>query len=139
MNLELSGQTITDVSVSYVLQLSTDAGVELAVEGTLTVHAADGTARTLESDDEYGTDPGLKALRGKRFTDAAVAADGTLSLAFDDGTRLAVAPDEQYESWNAVYPDGRRVVCMERGELATWGPDPGDEEDEGNQEDENDA
>ncbi|WP_242574755.1 DUF6188 family protein [Streptomyces sp. NP-1717] len=42
----------------------------------------------------------LLGLFAKVVTETEVTGSGTLSLGFDDGTRLSVAPDPDYESWN---------------------------------------
>ncbi|MFD8917645.1 DUF6188 family protein [Streptomyces sp. NPDC059569] len=49
------------------------------------------------------TGPSLAPLLGlfaRVVTETAVARQGTLSLGFDDGTRLSIEPDPDYESWN---------------------------------------
>ena len=47
--------------------------------------------------------------------------DGTLDLAFSDGSRLRCAPDDRYEAWQVVggFPE-HLVVCTPGGELAVW-------------------
>ncbi|MFD4284811.1 DUF6188 family protein, partial [Streptomyces albidoflavus] len=42
----------------------------------------------------------LLGLFTKVVTEAEVAGLGTLSLGFDDGTRLCIEPDPDYESWS---------------------------------------
>ena len=39
-------------------------------------------------------------LFAKYVTEVDVTGRGTLSLGFDDGTRLSIEPDPDYESWN---------------------------------------
>ncbi|GKQ35818.1 hypothetical protein ALMP_23610 [Streptomyces sp. A012304] len=39
-------------------------------------------------------------LFAKCVVETEVTGQGTLSLGFDDGTRLSIEPDPDYESWN---------------------------------------
>jgi hypothetical protein len=47
--------------------------------------------------------------------------DGTLDLAFSDGSSLRCPPDDRYEAWQVVggFPE-HLVVCTPGGELAVW-------------------
>ncbi|MGC5258286.1 DUF6188 family protein [Gordonia sp. DT218] len=51
---------------------------------------------------------------------------GTLSLTFDDGSRVDIGgdPTGRYEAWSVVAPDGVRAVAMPDGEVAFWDPPP---------------
>jgi Family of unknown function (DUF6188) len=62
----------------------------------------------------------LVALVG-RTVSAASADDGTLRLAFDDGSLLRCRPDPKYEAWEVVGGDPQAlVICLPGGELAIW-------------------
>ena len=56
----------------------------------------------------------------KTVKEATAFQDGSLELIFDDGIRLSVTPDPDYEAWEIVAPNGFRVVCMPGGGLAVW-------------------
>jgi hypothetical protein len=46
-----------------------------------------------------------------------------LAVAFDDGARIIVQPDPDYEAWNVTGRHGMRIVCLPGGGLATWPAD----------------
>ncbi|WKU49011.1 DUF6188 family protein [Streptomyces sp. VNUA116] len=72
---------------------------ELIIETRFTFTDASGRQALLTP----ATGPSLAPLLGlfaKVVTEAEVTGLGTLSLGFDDGTRLSVEPNPDYESWN---------------------------------------
>ncbi|WP_282691962.1 DUF6188 family protein [Streptomyces sp. CC208A] len=72
---------------------------ELVIETPFTLTDASGRQALLTP----GTGPSLAPLLGlfaRVVTEIGVTGRGTLSLGFDDGTRLGVEPDPDYESWN---------------------------------------
>ena len=46
--------------------------------------------------------------------------DGTLDMAFDDGSRLRVPPDAMFEAWEFTGPHEEKVIALPGGELAIW-------------------
>jgi hypothetical protein len=77
----------------------------------------DGNAHVLGHAAREGLGPAL-ALVGKRVV-AADSTAGVLDVSFDDGSRLRCEPDEEVEAWE-VRDQGRYVVCMPGGLVATW-------------------
>ncbi|MFE3250232.1 DUF6188 family protein [Streptomyces sp. NPDC059209] len=72
---------------------------ELVIETPFTLTDASGHQALLTP----ASGPSLAPLLGlfaKVVTETEVTGSGTLSLGFDDGTRLSVVPDPDYESWN---------------------------------------
>lgn len=67
----------------------------------------------------------LREFVGCNAVKAEVDDGAQLSVTFEGGAELQVAPDPWYESWTVTGPNGFMVVCMPGGQLATWkGEDP---------------
>ncbi|MGW5876161.1 DUF6188 family protein [Nocardiopsis terrae] len=130
--VELVGAQVTRTSFDYQVRLSfTGHGpdgrvrvdVELVIETALSMTDADGSRAVLEPGSGTSLAP-LLGLFGRTVTGVGVADCGALSLEFDDGTGLGVAPDPYYESWNLtgfgaepvlVGPGGEGETCGEPG------------------------
>ena len=62
----------------------------------------------------------LQPLVAGSVASATADSEGMLRIALDDGARLIVAPDPQFEAWTVAGPDGFKVVCGPGGELSSW-------------------
>ncbi|MEV6424697.1 DUF6188 family protein [Streptomyces sp. NPDC051662] len=105
---ELVGTRVTRTAFDHQVRISfTDQAPdgrirvdgELVIETPFTLTDASGHHALLTP----ATGPSLAPLLGlfaRVVTETAVTGQGTLSLGFDDGTRLSVEPDPDYESWN---------------------------------------
>ncbi|MEV3993638.1 DUF6188 family protein [Streptomyces sp. NPDC049837] len=106
--MELVGTRVTRTAFDHQVRISfTDQAPggrtriegELVIETPFTLTDASGHQALMTP----GTGPSLAPLLGlfaKVVTETEVTGHGTLSLGFDDGTRLSVDPDPHYESWN---------------------------------------
>ncbi|QES25053.1 hypothetical protein DEJ46_38680 [Streptomyces venezuelae] len=91
---------------------------ELVIETPITVTDAAGTQAILSP----GTGMALAPLLGlftRAVTKAEVTGLGTLSLGFDDGTRLSVDPDPGYEAWSLT-GSGLESVLVGPGGETDW-------------------
>lgn len=107
---ELVGTRVTRTAFDHQVRISfTDhapgGGMrvdgELVIETPFTLTDASGHQAILTP----ATVPSLAPLLGlfaKVVTETEVTGQGALSLGFDDGTRLSVEPDPDYESWNLI-------------------------------------
>jgi hypothetical protein len=119
-DLGLRGRTITSMYVEYALYLRLSDRYNVTVESPFHLHLPD---RSVELSPEADPDK-VRALLGRlvghTIVDARVSEAGTLTIGFDDSTRLTVEPDPAYEAWNVSGPAGFLTVCMPGGELAIW-------------------
>lgn len=119
MELELQGQMISDQHFDYTMTLETDAGVELNIENDYTIHTADASwgisPEPVSAESEQPT-----SLINRIISTTTSDETGTLTINFTDGDRVTVEADPDYEAWNLAGPDGRKIVCLPGGELATW-------------------
>lgn len=119
MDLELKGQTISHQHFDYTMTLETDTGVELNIENDYTLHTTDASRcispEPVSADSEQPT-----SLINRTISTATSDETGALKISFADGGRVTVEADPDYEAWNLAGPDGRKVVCLPGGELATW-------------------
>lgn len=105
---ELVGARVTRTAFDYQVRLSfTDHAPDgrIRVDGELVIETP--FALTDASGHQVlltpATGPSLAPILGlfdKVVTETDVTGQGTLSLGFDDGTRLSVEPDPDYESWS---------------------------------------
>ncbi|MBX9396949.1 hypothetical protein K4749_26000 [Streptomyces sp. TRM72054] len=105
---ELVGTRVTRTAFDHQVRISfTDHAPdgrirvdgELVIETPFTLTDASGHQALLIP----ATGPSLAPLLGlftRVVTETEITGQGTLSLGFDDGTRLSVEPDPDYESWN---------------------------------------
>ncbi|WP_030693349.1 DUF6188 family protein [Streptomyces globisporus] len=105
---ELVGTRVTRIAFDHQVRISftdqaPDGGIrvdgELVIETPFALTDASGHQALLAP----ATGPSLAPLLGlfaRVVTETEVTGQGTLSLGFDDGTRLSVEPDPDYESWN---------------------------------------
>ncbi|MFD4171177.1 DUF6188 family protein, partial [Streptomyces albidoflavus] len=105
---ELVGARVTRTAFDYQVRISftdhdPDGRVrldgELVIETPFTITDAAGTQAILFPGAGTALAP-LLGLFTKAVTEAEVTGLGTLSLGFDDGTRLCIEPDPDYESWS---------------------------------------
>ncbi|MFJ3072728.1 DUF6188 family protein [Streptomyces albidoflavus] len=91
---------------------------ELVIETPFTVTDAAGTQAILFPGAGTALAP-LLGLFTKAVTEAEVTGLGTLSLGFDDGTRLCIEPDPDYESWSLT-GSGLGPVLVGPGGETDW-------------------
>ncbi|MFI6279696.1 DUF6188 family protein [Streptomyces sp. NPDC050988] len=105
---ELVGTRVTRAAFDHQVRISfTDHAPDgrIRIEGELVIE----TPFTLTDSSGHqallmpATGPSLAPvldLFAKCVTESEVTGQGTLSLGFDDGTRLSIEPDPDYESWS---------------------------------------
>jgi Family of unknown function (DUF6188) len=81
----------------------------------------DGLARAFDPNGPHPEDlgPALK-LRRKTIEAAIISDDGGLQLQFSDQLSLHVPSLPQYEAWELFEGDGKHIICLPGGGLATW-------------------
>ncbi|WP_281203453.1 DUF6188 family protein [Nocardiopsis trehalosi] len=110
------------VGTGQLVSLVTDTGYEITVETDTVLADADGGGRTLTPGLGGSGARHLARLAGREITRAEADDDGTLTVAFGDGSALTVAPHPDDEAWGLIGPRGERAVCLPGGGLAIWGP-----------------
>ncbi len=61
-----------------------------------------------------------QALSGLKVERAVAFKDGTLEMAFADGSHLRVPPNAKYEAWEFTGRHGAKAIALPGGELAIW-------------------
>ncbi|MEU1077227.1 MULTISPECIES: DUF6188 family protein [unclassified Streptomyces] len=115
----LAGLTVTQVRVDHQLGLRLGEDAEINVETDAAMDHRDGGPTTPLVPERQEVAAAL-GLIGRAVTEVTALKDGRLLVEFDQGTRLTVAADADFEAWNITGPDTFRVVCMPGGELAIW-------------------
>ncbi|MFF3431382.1 DUF6188 family protein [Streptomyces sp. NPDC002602] len=124
---ELVGARVTRSAFDYQVRISftdhePDGRIrlegELVIETPITFTDAAATQAILLPGAGTALAP-LLGLFTKTVTKAEVTGLGTLSLGFDDGTRLSVDPDPDYESWSLT-GSGLEPVLVGPGGETDW-------------------
>jgi hypothetical protein len=121
--IDLSGQTLTDLRVEYTAGLRFTGGYFVRIETSFTLNTDSHSTYLSPDADPSEAFASMHGLVGKAISESRIDG-GTLALTFDDGARLVVQPDGNYEAWTVAGPDGLLIVCMPSGELATWSGTP---------------
>ena len=117
----LIGMSITTVSVvgSTQIQFGVSPTYLLKCESDVVLETESGTYAwngVFPSDDFQK----LELLIGACVTAATISDVGRLEFVFDNLMKLSVLPNEQFESWQLVGPNGFMVVSLSGGKLALW-------------------
>ncbi|MBH0781546.1 DUF6188 family protein [Nocardia bovistercoris] len=123
MELPITGQHVSVTASEYMVELTTVDGFELQIEGDMEIRSSRGDRWPVALANGGGSQAELEPVLRGAITSAAVNTSGTLTIDLDSGNQLVVPPDDEYEAWTLVGPNGYRVVCMPHGELATWTAD----------------
>lgn len=120
MDLRLAGRTIESLLIEYTVVVRLTGGYVLVVESPLVLTTGDSTTEVDPADDPGDVENSLRWLVGMTVASSPAEPSGALTVVFDEGTRLTVAVDPDYEAWHVAGPDGSLVVCMPGGQLAIW-------------------
>ena len=123
-NLPVASQQVTRCCIDYsAVSLLLSNGVSVYIEGRFVYAGPGGAGSTLDPDGEASALAPVVRLRRLLVADAKAYKDGSLEMQFEDGSRIFVPADQQYEAWTLSGPggpDGLKVVSMPGGELAIW-------------------
>ena len=117
---------VTQCGVDYGFTLVIMDGndsLEVRIEQRFELALPSGTVRFDPAGDPTMIGPALAVLHAA-VNEVIAFENGRLVVSFADGRELCVPPNEDYEPWTLVGPDGLRIVSMPGGELAIWKPDP---------------
>ncbi|HWS34535.1 MAG TPA: DUF6188 family protein [Actinoplanes sp.] len=114
----LHGRRLEYVQLGHSIALGFTGGCRVLIE---TVTHLDGPGGRTDVSPGENPDDIMATLLGETVRSAASDAGGELCIDFGSGARLVVDVDPDAESWAVVGPDGYLVVCLARGELASWG------------------
>lgn len=117
---DLTGQTITKVVGNGQLSIHTDAGWVISIESNIVYEAADGTTTELVGDEAGAAESLAPALVGHIIQSSQLSQTGGFTMTIVPNMRLSALPDDDFEAWNIVGPEGQRTVSMPGGELAVW-------------------
>lgn len=118
--IDMRGQVLVGLRIEYSVVLYFDGEWGVLLSGCFTLSTQGATHRFTPDVDPPEALASVNNLVGQRVNDAEIGDNGSLSITFDDGSRLHAAPDADYEAWNLSGPDGLLVVSMAGGTLATW-------------------
>ena len=114
MDLKFAGESVTGQAGGYTVALVFSGGYEVRIETPFMLRQPGGDLEVTPGETE------LPDLTGRVVTLARADDQGGLRLDFQDGSRLLVAPDPDYEAWTVAGPHGLKVVSEPGGGLAVW-------------------
>ncbi|KZF06611.1 hypothetical protein A2J03_24230 [Rhodococcus sp. EPR-157] len=123
MDIPIVSQSIESVDFGFSLALWTSAGYEIRIESAF--HVSDSVSGDFEGvpDDKMSSSTALNGLLGRMVEVAQATDGGDLHLGLDDGVRIDVPADADFEAWTVAGPNGMKVVSEAGGGLATWNLD----------------
>jgi hypothetical protein len=121
MILPIAGQTFSRVAFDYALSVYTDGGAEIRIEGSFDMRSGDSLPATLNPSDMAAEAPLILRNLQQPIRLANVEESGQLTLKIGEELLLCIKPDMDYEAWEYVDAEERRVVCLPGGGIATWG------------------
>jgi enamine deaminase RidA (YjgF/YER057c/UK114 family) len=84
----------------------------------------DGESHTFDAgSNRAGLGPALSLL-WRTVASAQIGTDGTLEVDFEDQTVVRTPSDPRYEAWEITEDNKQTVICMPRGHIEVWGPEP---------------
>jgi len=119
MDLKFAGQRVTAQDAGYTVALvfgvdSSGERSEVRIETPFSLRQPGGDLEVTPGETD------LPDLIGRVVTVANADDEGGLRIDFQDGSRLLVAADPDYEAWTVAGPDGFKVVSEPGGGLAVW-------------------
>ena len=114
MDLKFAGQRLTAQDAGYTVSLVFGDGYEVRIETPFLLRQPGGDLEVTPGETD------LPDLTGRVVTVAQADDDGGLRIDFQDGSRLLVAADPDYEAWTAAGLDGFKAVSEPGGGLAVW-------------------
>ena len=117
----LLGKTVSRIYVDFALGVQffeKHLMATITIEQTLTFRDS-GEAFTLLPEVADSLAPVLKIFN-TTVSVAVVKSDGTLFLEFSRDRSITVPPHEKYEAWSLNVNDGRKLICMPGGKIASW-------------------
>jgi len=114
MDLKFAGQRVTAQDAGYTVALAFGAGYEVRIETPFSLRQPGGDREVTPGETD------LPDLVGRVVTVAQADDEGGLRIDFQDGSRVLVAADPDYEAWTVAGPDGFKVVSEPGGGLAVW-------------------
>jgi hypothetical protein len=120
--LPLEGLSIVRCWIDYAFSLEAaheDGIVVLRIECPFTISER-GEQYVLDPEEPAILGPAAALVRTSART-ARAAAEGRLSIVFDDGRELTVEASDRFEAWELSGPKGMIAVCLPGGGLSIWG------------------
>ena len=117
----LLGKAVSRIYVDFALGIQffeKHLNSTIRIEQTLTFYDS-GKAFRLLPEVADSPAPVLKIFN-TTVSVAAVKSDGALFLEFSQDRSITVPPHEKYEAWSLNVNDGRKLICMPGGKIASW-------------------
>lgn len=120
--LPLTGQKVGRLCVDFAVTLVFTGDLELRIEQPFVITGRDGSEALVIPEGDSDRLAPIVQLARCEVVRADAFKDGHLELLFSNGTGVEVPPDEGFEAWALVDPDGMRMVSLPGGSLAIWRP-----------------
>ena len=120
MNLEIDGETVEQVKFDYAISILASNHSEIRIESLLSVRSPTGPLVTVNPEHVGASAELMVSFLHTTIVRCEALETGELTLDFDNGARITVDVDADYEAWTFRAPDGRIAVARPGGGLTTW-------------------
>ncbi|WP_227994327.1 DUF6188 family protein [Luteimicrobium xylanilyticum] len=123
MMLNIVGSVVSSVSGEHMVELRLSEGSIVQVETLFKFRSRSGGAVTLDGQNGEGLPTLIRHLTGVSIAEACVDEEsGALLIQFDNGSRIFVPSDPDYEAWMVTAADRSIAVAIPGGGAAFWDP-----------------
>ena len=119
VRIDLTGQSIASVRAAIALEIATDAGWLITIEGDYTLHRTGGEVLDTTRGEEDLIVTWLARQVGAAILGFHYGEREDLTVSLAGGT-LRVPFMDRFEAWSILGPRKERVISMPGGELAIW-------------------
>ncbi|MGE0879829.1 MAG: DUF6188 family protein [Acidimicrobiia bacterium] len=121
MQYSLAGKSIERICIDYAVSLQFDDGAALRLESEFSLTASSETASAMIDPAQLGGNGDrILGLIRREVHEASITGSGDLALIFDHGGHLSSKPDQAYEAWSLVLPNGDTFICLPGGGIARY-------------------
>jgi hypothetical protein len=111
---------IDQVQVDFRFSLVMDDGTYMVIESPFTA-TIDGVEIAVTPETLDGVGAALAVLH-RDVSGLRASRSGALRVELADGGLIEVPPNDAYENWQVILPDGRQLIGLPGGDVATFPP-----------------
>ncbi|MER6971122.1 DUF6188 family protein [Nocardioides sp. NPDC000445] len=121
MDIDIAARSIEHIASEHAVTLGLSGGTSVRIETSLVLTEAGQASMPIDPQNLETDQDLLRVLLGHTVEHAVADDGGSLTITFDNGATLTVAPDPDFEAWSITCPNGAIVLSLDGGGLSRWG------------------